>query len=434
MLRILNILNELEKESSRNKKEEILLREKRKSNHQLLKVFQYALNPYIVYHIKKIPEYQKYTSGSITLMSALKKLSVITERQKTGQAAIEFLRGIFLTLEDTDSEVLERIIKKDMRCGVGAKTINKIWPDAIPEYPIMKCEPATERMLLNINYPAFAQQKMDGMRVNFHIENGAVDVRSGNGLMINIMGIFDKELLANFGNIQGGLVLDGEMFVLDTKGKKFLPRKKGNGIINKAIKGTISEAEIQRIVVVFWDSINMGDFKKGRFDFPYHQRLKWLQQNLKISNRVKLIDTLEVDSFYEAKQYYTSIVNNGGEGIIIKNKNSIWENKRSNQHIKIKAEHEIDLKIIDVIEGEGKYKGKLGSLLVSTNDGGLEVNVGSGFIDEERDKYFDRDLIGSIATIKYNEIIEKENSDTKSLFLPIFVELRLDKDIADNVK
>ena len=40
--------------------------------------------------------------------------------------------------------------------------------------------------------------------------------------------------------------------------------------------------------------------------------------------------------------------------------------------------------------------------------------------------------MGKILTVKYNEKIKSPNKDLYSLYLPVFVEIRNDKDIADN--
>jgi hypothetical protein len=57
--------------------------------------------------------------------------------------------------------------------------------------------------------------------------------------------------------------------------------------------------------------------------------------------------------------------------------------------------------------------------------------VGSGFNDEHRKNYKHQDLVGKIVAVKYNARIKNKAGD-ESLFLPVFVELRQDKDIADD--
>ena len=88
--------------------------------------------------------------------------------------------------------------------------------------------------------------------------------------------------------------------------------------------------------------------------------------------------------------------------------------------------------VTDWIEGTGRNVGRLGALTVQSADGSLVCNVGSGFTDEDRDT-ISTDIIGSIITVKYNEIIKDKNSDTRSLFLPRFIEIRLDKTEVDTL-
>ena len=87
---------------------------------------------------------------------------------------------------------------------------------------------------------------------------------------------------------------------------------------------------------------------------------------------------------------------------------------------------------IYMIEGNGKYKGLVGALNCISACGKLSVSVGCGFTDEMRGVDF-KEYIGKIITVTYNEKITKKGSDEVSLFLPRFVEVRADKDVADNL-
>ena len=90
--------------------------------------------------------------------------------------------------------------------------------------------------------------------------------------------------------------------------------------------------------------------------------------------------------------------------------------------MKLKAFHDVDLEIKGVLEGTGKHQGKLGSVVVSYK--GVDVNVGSGFSDELRDKIWeDRDaFIGKIIEVRYQEV-----TPDGSLRFPTFVCFRNDR-------
>ena len=111
----------------------------------------------------------------------------------------------------------------------------------------------------------------------------------------------------------------------------------------------------------------------------------------------------------------------------------VWEDKRSKTQIKFKGELECDLKIVAVEAGTGKYEGMLGAIVCESSDGIIKVNVGSGFNDEHRKTLKEKDLLGKIVAVKYNTRTTNKSGD-ESLFLPIFIEVREDKDIADNSK
>lgn len=425
------IFEQLEATSSKLEKLEIL---KREVNNDLFKMVAHAaLNPFIVYHIKKIPEYKKHQYGG-SLQAALKQLHYLSERKITGNKAIEFLHARLDSLSAADANILERVIKKKLDCGVSAKTINKVWSNLIPTYPCLLCSIADEKSLAKIIYPAYCQEKEDGMRVNLIAgANGDVNVRSRNGKLLEIFGKLDADVLKLSKGQQ--LVFDGELRCVEEDGT-YMTRKKSNGILNKAVKGTITEEDASKIHAILWDVIPLDDFKNKECSLLYKERYDWLVRRViesDISYKINLVRSVEVDSFYEAKKMFTNITSQGGEGVIIKNFNSLWEDKRSAGQVKLKNEFTADLVIKDIIEGSGKFQGTLGSFICESSDGLLEVSVGSGLSDEQRDEYYTKSMIGKVVELKYNEIIDSKTSDTKSLFLPIFVQVRDDKDEANSL-
>jgi DNA ligase-1 len=122
----------------------------------------------------------------------------------------------------------------------------------------------------------------------------------------------------------------------------------------------------------------------------------------------------------------------GQEGIILKDLSGIWEDKRSKSQIKFKGELECDLRIVGIEEGTGKYAGMLGAILCESSDGVIKVRVGSSFSDDQR-KNLGKEIIDKIAAIKYNTRI-KNKAGEESLFLPIILEIRDDKEVADSSK
>jgi ATP-dependent DNA ligase len=274
------------------------------------------------------------------------------------------------------------------------------------------------------------QLKMDGMRFNAVVINGKCEFRSRNGKELNLLGHLEDE----FVTIAKGenIVFDGELIVTDGFG--VMDRQTGNGILSKAGKGTISEEEASKVKAIIWDEIPVMFFKSGLYSKPYKDRFADLRNritSLKSSGfKVEAVEWMLVESIEEAQVIFQQYFDLGEEGIILKDLESVWENKRSRKQIKFKGELECDLKIVGLEEGSGKYQGKLGSLLCESADGIVQVSVGSGLTDDHRSNLNSTELIGRICAVKYNARI-KAKTGQESLFLPIFIEVRDDKTEAD---
>lgn len=415
--------------SSRNLKLDVL---RQNTNNDLFKeVIRLALDPFTQFYIRKIPSYTQ-TSITRNLETAINDLGALSSRSITGNSAIDYLRDILSSLSVDDAKVIERIIKKDLRCGVSTSTANAIWNDLIPEYPCMLCSQYDEKLVSKIKFPAFVNVKMDGMRFNAIVRDGEVEFRSRNGKAIELLGNLKNDFL----QMSDGknLVFDGELLVRTKDG--LMSRQEGNGILNRANKGTITKEQASLVVAVIWDMIPYYSFITGVYRVGYEVRFANLCERYKkalprIDDKVSLVEYFVVNDIEEAQKIFRTLLSKGEEGIILKDYRSIWENKRSKGQIKFKAVLDADLKCIEVQPGTGKYQGLIGSLLCETSDGKLKVSVGSGFTDEDRKVSADT-YLNKIITVNYNSVIVNKQGET-SLFLPIYVETRTDKDIANSI-
>lgn len=427
-------LESLAANSSRNFKIEQL---KANSNNETLReVVRLTLDPFTQFYIRKIPEYVTARPVWKTLDSSLIELQKLSNRQLTGNAGIDHLRTVLAGVSPEDAKVIERIIQKDLKCGVSEATANAVWKDLVPTYPVMLCSQFEQKLVDKIKFPAYVQCKMDGMRFNAIVKDGKVDYRSRNGKSVQLLGNLDQDFLSLSGGVD--CVFDGELLVRD--GNTIMDRQTGNGILNKANKGTISEKEASMVHATVWDVIPYSDFVTGACKTNYKTRWESLciMFDQRGSSKVSLVDHWEVDTIDQANDLFESLLAQGQEGIILKDANGVWEDKRAKHQIKFKGELECDLEIVEVVEGTGKYAGRLGAVVCRSRptDGiSITVNVGSGFNDDHRTNLWSiRDsLVGKIVAVKYN-MRSKNKSGEESLFLPIFVEVREDKDVADELK
>jgi hypothetical protein len=427
-MNINSFLESLANNNSRNFKIEQL--NAHSDNEVLREVVLKTLDPFTQFYIRKIPEYtlDKHTT---TLENAINGLSDLSTRRVTGNAAIEYLRMLLSSVSTDDAKVIERIIAKDLKCGVDVSTANKVWKNLIAEYPVMLCSPFEQKLVDKIQFPAYVQTKMDGMRFNAIVRDGKCEFRSRNGKEINLLGNLEEDFIAMTNGVN--CVFDGELLVKD-KGI-VLDRQTGNGILNKANKGTIKTDEARKVHATIWDLIPYSDFTAGVCKVPYSQRLESLcvMVDTYQPKKVGLVDRWEVATIEEANTLFEGLLADGQEGIILKCRNGIWEDKRSKTQIKFKGELECDLKIVAVEEGKGKAAGMLGAIICESADGVVKVNVGSGFTEEHRKKYWAENLVDRIVAIKYNSRITNKQGE-ESLFLPVFIELRDDKTVADTSK
>ena len=417
-----DIFETLASNNSRNFKIEYLTQHK--DNELLKEVIRLALDPFTNFYIRKIPAYDTPITPTVSLERALEELKLLSSRTVTGNAGINHLIDILEECED--SEVIERIIQKDLKCGVSIATANAVWKELVHDYPCMLCSAYDEKLVNKIKFPAIVQRKEDGMRFNAIVRNGVCEFRSRNGKQIYLLGNLEDQFitLANGKD----LVYDGELLVRDNG--KLLDRQTGNGILNRANKGTITKSQAEMVCATVWDIISYDDFCTGKSLVPYKERFDELKSLLDVHNpsKIELVLTRIVPDIQTATAFFQEMLGDEQEGIILKDVDSIWENKRSKSQVKFKGVLETDLRVVDIQMGPGKYEGMLGAIVCESSDGIIKVNVGSGFSDEQRKSL---DYIDKIVAIKYNARISNKQGE-QSLFLPVFVETRDDKDIADS--
>ncbi|QHJ78818.1 MAG: hypothetical protein [Caudoviricetes sp.] len=439
------------------------------------RAFYLAYDKTQTFGIKKIPEYTK-VSTDISLAQAMKILEdyFVTRNITGGAATIELTR---ILQNVTYPDVIERIIKGDMDCGVNRGTIDKVWPGLLADIPQMLATPQSEKALENITYPAYADLKADGARCfATMIKDQEPLLNSRNSSVY--MGL-ERLTKALKDPILENYVLDGELVYIEEKtGLDLLlndaedsspddvlaNRQKGNGIVNKSLSDTIGQTEQSNIVYQVWDIVPVDVYYgRSKSVMPLKQRRALLESVVKsLGTRcIQIIETTVVNSIEEATAVYRNYVQLGLEGIILKNMLSVWENTRSADYVKFKEEIMFDGKIVGY-NPHKKDPNKIGSFIVESACGNLRVNVGSGMKDKTHVKVkgsktkvyiplderpeLDRELcmsfidemMNTILEIKCNGLVTRKNKKAHepkySLFLPRVIRRRHDKSVANTVE
>jgi DNA ligase-1 len=189
-------------------------------------------------------------------------------------------------------------------------------------------------------------------------------------------------------------------------------------------------------VLHLFDIIPLDKFQEGKFAVKQSGRTAWLKQwyeeHMNLLPNVAVLDHAVVDLDTEHGQkvfsmYNKSAVENGYEGIMIKDLDAPYECKRSTAWLKLKPFIEVSLEVIEIEEGTGRNVGRLGAFVCAGDDDGkrIKVNVGSGFSDANRDSFWaSRDqCIGNIVEVRADAVTQNQDG-SYSLRFPRFLRFR----------
>ena len=436
---IRNMIVALQNEGSKNGKIAIL----KTADLVFQDVLYHAYNPEFNYYIKAVRRPANYGQQTIYELwpQTCSLLIDLHNRSVTGNSAHEAVTNLMSRMKKEEADVFEMILKRDLRCGVNVSAINAAITGLIPEYPYMRCSLPDKSNLGKFNWKAgiISQEKADGMFVNIiRREGGEILIQSRNGSIFPMMEF--GTLVSGMQQLKGFLdetVLHGEMVVTDISGH-VLPREEGNGMLNSVLKGGEFPYGFYPSVYL-WDMIPLVDYKNGLCETPYNARLYRLQTMVRdcLADSIRVIETRVVHSMDEARAHYTEMTEAGKEGTILKHPVSIWKDGTSKDCVKFKIEAEVDLLVTGVNEGNGKNAATFGSLVCQSSDGLVEVAV-SGFTDADRERIageLDQWIGKRIITVRANNLMPvPQNGGKRSLFLPRFVEERLDKTEADSLE
>lgn len=149
-----------------------------------------------------------------------------------------------------------------------------------------------------------------------------------------------------------------------------------------------------------WQELHYLIFDVPKAEGGLLERLKILENYLKNQQvkHLKIIEQRQIQDFAEAEKFLAEVIDNGGEGVILLEPTMAYVAGRSEGFLKLKPYEDAECKVLEHLEGKGKYKGKLGSI-VCKMDNGKNIKIGSGFKDKDREN---PPKIGSIISFKFN--------------------------------
>ena len=400
--------------------------------------------------MRKLPDVLSYGMKEQDLSELRDVLNVLSGRIATGADAINYVRNFLLEANQTIRELFELAIGRDIRAGVGVGIINEVYKDLIEEIPYCRCGKLDEKALERFDTMPdgfLTQKKSDGQFSYIIIQDGEVSSLTRAGTQ------WTSDKLSKELKHLPNCVIVGEALIIED-GKVF-DRKTGNGLLTKFIKRESTLATLEdkaksgrtkakldlaekrdefnwidsTINFQVWDSLTLEEFENGLSTRPYTERFGEAIRLSFMTQSLRPIPSYRVYSMKEAQAIADEYISEGFEGAVVKKLDTIWEDGTSKDMVKIKEVYDADLYCVGIKEGKGKYEGKIGSVILQTTCGRIEVDCGSGLTDLDRNKHPD-EFIGKIIEIQYNKFIQSKKDKPASLYLPRFVEVREDKNIA----
>lgn len=198
-------------------------------------------------------------------------------------------------------------------------------------------------------------EKLDGCRA---IWNG-IELLSRNGNKFNAPEWFTDQLPA-------GVMLDGELYA----GRNAF--QYSVGIIRKKIP---VDAEWRTIRYYVFDAPEC----KGGFEV----RIAFCAEILAGCEVAEVVEQAVCKSATHLQSYFSGLVAQGAEGVMLRRPGSEYEQRRSDSLLKFKPYGSDEAEVIGHQSGEGKHQGRLGALICRWR--GVVFNVGTGFSDMIRE-------------------------------------------------
>lgn len=438
-LRVLLSVESMEGNGSQKEKQRLI---SENLSEEMLYILDVCFNPFITTKLHKlelsqnldVPEFPGFETFK-SLVEDLKKAPAANDSLRSrANALINSVINEKDLAEDMALRViLMKILTKRMNIGIGAKLINKaVGRELIPDPSVMLA--SDDQKEVAGWDKIYCEEKYDGVRViavGDREKGFQFYTRAFNELDKSKLSLIESELIQvlHNSNIVSEVFFDGELTDLN--------RKSVSGKVTQILKGTAPNDIDKDFLFNVFDIEKAEVLKTGKGNTPFGKRrkeLEFLMGFLKEESKVKLARQWVADTMEEVNTIYGVIISNGGEGVILKPENHVYECKRSKNWVKLKQIQDCDLEITGWFPGEGKREGFIGGFICKDSSGTLEVRIGSGFTDKDlQDLSKDPDsLIGKIAAIQYNEPIT-DKFGGRSLFLPRFIEIRSDKTVADDM-
>ncbi len=426
------IIQRLEADNSRLAKEAILADAMSEGLDEFFEGVRMCLDKLYTFGVKQVPIKEEDGGQGLSWDNFKVLAEHLYTRQITGHAARDAIKlAMDVATKAQWNDFYRRILIKDLRCGVSEKTVNTVAKKQKKDQykvPVFECMLAHDgaNHESKIEGKKLLQPKLDGVRCLTVVdyEQRTVTQYTRNGKVLENFTHITEELSKFFDELGRSYVLDGEVV-----------SKSFQDLMKQVHRKDDVQAQDARLCL--FDIIPLVEFKQGISTLGQRRRHNLLNTFKTVFDQTGCVDIIpqvevDLDSFIgkeEFKEYNKKTVEQGFEGIMIKDPDAKYECKRSTSWLKQKPFIEVSLAVTSVEEGTGRNVGKLGAIVCEGEDDGkkIVVNCGSGFTDEQRAEFWEAKdtLVGQVVEVRADAATRSQDSeDTWSLRFPRFLRFR----------
>mgnify|MGYP003550974936 FL=1 len=154
-----------------------------------------------------------------------------------------------------------------------------------------------------------------------------------------------------------------------------------------------------------WRGISYMVFELPNANGTFEVRAKRIEEIVKQAQKnnkalhLKAVVQFRVKDEVQLKKRLKQVAAEGGEGLMLHRADAPYVTGRSDVLLKLKLLLDAEAKVVGYTKGRGKYKGKLGALVLETSEG-VRIKSGTGSSDAQREN---PPKIGSLVTYTYRD-------------------------------
>ena len=422
---VIEVLEQLESDNTRLFKEKVLTDNK---DDLLLRDFlTMAFDPWKNWGVAKYNRPDPLPGNSnhedVELSTFMVLLEALNRRVLTGNKAREAVEVAMSQFDAVGQKWCERLLWRNLRCGVSATTINKIWPGWIVPFAVALAESLTTvgvngdfKITDPVKYPVRVEAKLDGLRLIAVKNRGEVSLFTRSGTPIETL---PKIVQAIKDLAHDDIVLDGEAMSSDWN---------ESASIMMSSKSKKDDSSMRYHI---FDCVKFEDWQQQKSETHYRARL--LDVSMIVGDvqgtPFRYVKSTTANDETELRQFYNECLAEGYEGVMLKRLDTPYQWKRTDAILKLKPVATEEGVIVGwhLSPEKTKRAGQFGGFHVLTKNG-VVTKVGGGYTDalkkqiqtEGPDTY-----IGRIAEVEHQPPFTNDGK----LRFPVFSRFRDPSDV-----